>query len=78
MSGLFDLFFSYSMISAGFVLFGTVAHGWLFPERFGDSLTGLLAVSFILGLLGAVMIVLGLNWHRAATEAESLAGPREL
>lgn len=78
MSGLFDLFFSYTMIGIGFALFGIVAHGWLFPERFGDSLTGLLAASFVLGLLGAILILIGLNWHRAATKTGSLPGPREL
>lgn len=79
MSGLFDLLFSYVLIVAGFVVFGTLVHGWMFPNRLtGGSLTGLLVVSFALGLLGAIMVGIGLNWRRAATETESLAGPREL
>lgn len=79
MSSLFDLLFSYATIGTGFVLFGTLAHGWLFPDRIGDTaITGLLAASFVLGLLGAVLIVIGLDWHRAATDAGSPPGPRDL
>ena len=67
------------MIGAGFVLFGTLAHGWLFPGRIGGaSVAGLLAASFVLGLLGTVMIVIGFNWHRAATDLGSLPGARKL
>lgn len=79
MTGFFDLLFSYAMIGAGFVVFGTLVHAWLFPDRLGGaSLTGLLIASFVLGLLGVVLIVLGLNWHRAATDAGSSPDPREL
>lgn len=79
MSGLFDLLFSYVMIGAGFVVFGTLVHGWMFPDRLtGGSLTGLLVTSLALGLLGAIMVGIGLNWRRAATETGSLPGPRGL
>lgn len=75
----FDLVFSYVMIGAGFVVFGALAHAWVFPGRLiGGTLTGLVIASFALGLLGAIMIVIGLNWHRTATDAGSLPGPRKL
>lgn len=78
MNRLVDLLFSYVLIGCGFTLLGILAHGWLFPERFGGNLTNLLVASFVVGLLGAVMIVVGINWHRTATETGSLPGPRTL
>lgn len=79
MTGFFDLLFSYAMIGAGFVVFGTLIHAWLFPHRLGSgSLMGLVAVSSILALVGFVLVVLGLNWHRAAADTGSAPGPREL
>ena len=76
---LFDLLFSYTMIGGGFVVFGILAHSWVFPDRLtGGSLLGLAIVSFVLGLLGGVLLVMGLSWHRTATNVSSLAGPRKL
>lgn len=75
----FDLVFSYAMIAAGFVVFGALVHAWVFPERLaGGSLPGLVVATFALGLLGGVMMVIGLNWLRAATDEGSLPGPRKL
>lgn len=79
MTRLFDLLFSYSLVGTGFVVFGTLFHAWVFPDRVaGGSLRGLVVISFALGLLGAVMVVIGLHWHRAATAEPSLPGPRTL